>query len=348
MEESGHYYTVYFTSLAVGFDEETAYKQAVYAQMGDEVGWLDAANVHVQMASKGNEIDLDGKKRRISDEWRIIVEQVLHSLTGGSSETQRIKTVNALGSNDIAADSPKFGMLLHRLGDTFAHSIIDNEKELYASEANQEYSLSKLGHFWDGHAPDYPYLRSALFIKYLDKLYDVLAEKLKTSAKAAKKSKKDKTLKKEEIKNIYNKIFKKIREDRCIDYFFRYAGIGAIFVDLEEVKTCKVDNNSEFLSSKYIAYLIEQIRVSCEMSLNKKMKAYKPELTGDMTLEEYLKKTGMKITSKDVYDAVAQMKEDLKTKAEKEKEAKDMKIIQNYLQETQKLSPIKPPITSNY
>ena len=46
MEEAGHYYTVYYTSLAVGFREDVAYTQAVLAQMPDEISWLDAASLH--------------------------------------------------------------------------------------------------------------------------------------------------------------------------------------------------------------------------------------------------------------------------------------------------------------
>jgi len=45
MQEAGHYYTVYYVSLAVGFERNTAYKNALFAQMPDEVTQLDATSL---------------------------------------------------------------------------------------------------------------------------------------------------------------------------------------------------------------------------------------------------------------------------------------------------------------
>src|SRR5260221_11333523 len=80
MEESGHYYTVYFTSLSVGFAEDVAYQQAVMAQMPDEVGWLDAANLHTDECLGFKEFDLNSNKLKVPNEWRYLVEYALHSL----------------------------------------------------------------------------------------------------------------------------------------------------------------------------------------------------------------------------------------------------------------------------
>lgn len=187
MEEGGHYYTVYYTSLAVGFNEDIAYRQALLSQMPDEVGWMDAANLHIAQCKFQSAANLNGVTQGIPPNWRYSVEYGLHSLPGKSlnantrsSAYQRQHTTQALAKEDAA--SLEFGLLLHRLGDTYAHSKIGNPATMYTVSGADEFCVSNpltsIGHGHRFHDPDYPFLRPSLFFSYVENLYTVLYNKL--------------------------------------------------------------------------------------------------------------------------------------------------------------------------
>ncbi len=183
MEESGHYYTVYFTSLAVGFAEDVAYQHALLAQMPDEVGWLDAANMHINQCVGWNEFDLNSSKVEVPNHWRYVIEFGLHSLPDKKQDNTSSQKQRTLTADLLLKENPlslEFGLLLHRLGDTFAHSIMGNEIKLYTVAAGgpECFTNDSLGHKRDSHRPDYPFLRRDLFYDYLGTLYRVLSEKV--------------------------------------------------------------------------------------------------------------------------------------------------------------------------
>jgi len=269
MEESGHYYTVYFTSLAVGFAEDVAYRHALLAQMPDEVGWLDAANLHMDECLNWKEYDLNGNKRLVPNQWRYIIEFAQHSLpdkyTGNSSsEFQRTVTRKLLLNESPV--SLKFGMLLHRLGDTYAHSMMGNEKKMYtvARPAAECFTLDSLGHARDGHDPDYPFLRPGLFYLYLDDLYTILLKKVNSPES---KLYRRRMLTNLSIDNI-KKIFKDILEDQD----------GLVMYSLMNGMT---SGTTQF-------FLIDQIRKAAVKYLKVTMKPYAPEKSGGLTLQEFL------------------------------------------------------------
>jgi hypothetical protein len=273
MEESGHYYTVYFTSLAVGFAEDVAYQQAVMAQMPDEVGWLDAANLHTDECLGFKEYDLNSNKVKVPNEWRYLVEYALHSLpdkrtANTSSDYQRGVTRKLLLQESPV--SLKFGMLLHRLGDTYAHSIMGNEKKMYTVAENTDVcsSLDSLGHARDSHNPDYPFLRPGLFYLYLDDLYNILLKKVNSPESQLYRRRMLSVLSADNIK----KIFHDILEDPN----------GMVMFSLM--------NNMVYGSSYTMTQqmLIDQIRKAAVKYLKVEMKPYAPEKSGGLTLREFL------------------------------------------------------------
>jgi hypothetical protein len=187
MEEGGHYYTVYTTSLAVGFKEPLAFQHAVLAQMPDEVGWLDAANLHMKQIFSGSDVNTAGQNSRIPNDWRYQVEYGLHSLPGShlsqntqTSAYQRSFTTQQLLREDAA--SLRFGLLLHRIGDAYAHSRMNGgESMMYTvTPGDTRKGWNIIDHHGHGHRlhdPDYPFLRPELFVSYLQNLYDILHKK---------------------------------------------------------------------------------------------------------------------------------------------------------------------------
>jgi hypothetical protein len=200
MEAGGHYYTVYYTSLAVGFSEKVAFRHALLSQMPDQVSWMDAADMHIAQCKGSRLADFDNVTRNVPVIERYRAEYGLHSLpdknlnaTTRSSAYQRRQTTNAL-----LAESPvslKFGLLLHRLGDTYAHSRMGNEQQMYTVSTGEtcfrpgnlwNYD-TEFGHGHDGHKPDFPFLRRDLYYSYLKNLYDVLYKKVTEPASASYK-----------------------------------------------------------------------------------------------------------------------------------------------------------------
>ncbi|HUK20262.1 MAG TPA: hypothetical protein VLV45_01755 [Gemmatimonadales bacterium] len=159
MREPGHYYTAYFTSLAVGFDPTIALRNAVFAQMPDEVNALDAKfQEESRVTAQG------GMVNWVTCE-RDLIQRALHSLTGGASETERNLTKAALRST--TPGTLEFGFLLHRFGDTYAHSMIGNETRMYDTG---------FGHAGDLNDPDLIHVRPGLFRAFVADLYATLKD----------------------------------------------------------------------------------------------------------------------------------------------------------------------------
>ncbi|WP_375443588.1 DUF6765 family protein [uncultured Fibrella sp.] len=208
MEAAGHYYTVYYVSLAVGFSHEQAKDFAFFTQMPDQVKELDATNLEIEygkhVASLAKDLIKNNPRKyalhpiqatqdaetilRNTDEniQRFQVERTLHSLTGKSAKEEQKRTVQLL--QDTFRDNfdlTKFGFLLHRLGDTFAHTRLGKTDELNfetpGSNGSLLYRSSFIftdvlghGHAEDGTFPDHPWQRETLFFNYVRTLYGVL------------------------------------------------------------------------------------------------------------------------------------------------------------------------------
>ena len=170
--EGGHFYTVYFLSLAAGFDEKTAFKNAVYAQMPDELISLDAteqeiATIGIDLAVGKNDFPSETLLNMQSEQHaqRDLIHKGLHSLTGKSSKYERNITRSALMKS--TPGTLEFGFLLHRFGDTYAHSMMNNQKKVYHTG---------IGHFLNWHDPDQIHKRPDLYKKYARDLYKTLSK----------------------------------------------------------------------------------------------------------------------------------------------------------------------------
>lgn len=188
MEESGHYYTVYFVALAVGYSKQASKEYAFYAQMPDEVENLDAVHLEKKqvkltllkllsdsIASKPVR-ELVKSITASENQWRMMVELGLHSLTGFEAKIQQEKTKSLLRSTSTK-DVVRFGFLLHRLGDTYAHTWLENPEMLYRTDSSMIHS--DRGHGKDGTHPDHPWEREDVYFKYVDELYSIFIESVK-------------------------------------------------------------------------------------------------------------------------------------------------------------------------
>jgi hypothetical protein len=298
MEAGGHYYTVYYTSLAVGFAENVAFKQAVLAQMPDQVSWMDAAHMHIHQCTARQVPDFNNVSREVPVADRYRMEYGLHSLPNKdlnertrSSAYQRQRTTEAL-----LAESPvslKFGLLLHRLGDTYAHSRKADESTMYTVNAGETcfrpgnlYNYkNEFGHGHDGHEPDYPFLRENLFYSYLENLHRVLLAKVNEKGSGPyKRQARAKPF--HEVRGEFRTMFMnlaakaKAREEAMQDNMNRAAAMSGSAMYVAVPKTShEVKANM----------LIEEIRAASRRIMQVEMrKGYAPEREAGMPLPNFL------------------------------------------------------------
>lgn len=242
MEAGGHYYTVYYTSLAVGYKQEIAYKHALLAQMPDQVGWLDAAHMQVTEAKiRGSEVDLGGISRVVTTHERARIQAGPHSLVPNhlsneikSSAYQRRFTIDRLMGE--SPTSLRFGLLLHRLGDSYAHSRIDDNTKMYSISSNSLFMWTKLGesagHLFDMHDPDYPFLRTKdIFFPYLQQLYNVLFNKLNEKNNIQYKRNGYTPVSFSQLKSVFENIFSNLvtRQKQFGQAHARYTKAGMVY-----------------------------------------------------------------------------------------------------------------------
>lgn len=314
MEESGHYYTVYFTSLSVGFDPAIAYRHAVLAQMPDQVNWLDAAHMHILQCRSGSEVNLSGREQAVDRRWRYSIEYGLHSLpdwNGGhtSSEFQRTATRNMLNAEDPA--SLKFGLLLHRLGDTYAHSIMGNEKEMYtvtrSGRVEACFSPYNIGHARHMHDPDYPFLRTGLFDQYLTDLYTVLNNKARDRANAHL-VRRSPVLSLDQIKAVFKRIL--------TDPHGRVQETLQLMEQTMQANQGGVTPTGPYMDRAQI-HLIQAIREASVKYLGIAMESYQPERSTGRTLPQFLREhrelAPLQIDETKINDAVRGIQRTLET-----------------------------------
>jgi RHS repeat-associated protein len=168
-DEAGHFYTTYLVAIAAGMLPEQAYEIALYSQYPDEDGNYDAM--------------------RAPAENRTAVQEYLHSLTGGDPVKLR-KYLGCLIKNG-GLSNVELGIVIHALGDAYAHAFPhfkripgrENDKGNrwggkdggnMTSDGERLYSPG-LGHFFQGHMPDYIASDPAKYGNYVDQLYELLS-----------------------------------------------------------------------------------------------------------------------------------------------------------------------------
>lgn len=304
MEVTGHYYTVYFTSLAVGFNETIAYRHAVLAQMPDEVGWMDAANVHKRQCFNRRERDLNNIDTVISPDLRSDTEYVLHALPDKLSGSRSAFFQQAATRYLLRKESPlslEFGLLLHRLGDTYAHAVMGNESVMYAVSSSGSSTecmrWDSLGHARHGHAPDYPFLRLEQFDKYITDLYTILNEKAR-QREFASYTRKVSPRSQEEVRRIFKKLL------------------------TDELELIRSSMWARVSKDRVQAFFIQKIREQSVSYLGVTMKPYAPERIEKQSLPEFLLEVkelnGMDISERSITDAVGFIRHDLNKMAEQQ------------------------------
>ena len=127
--------------------------------MPDEVNALDA--IHQQVSA----LRAPGGMVSWTERERDLIQRGLHSLTGGSSAQERSATASALTQSEPG--SMEFGFLLHRFGDTYAHSVRGAESQVVYSTG--------MGHALHGHTPDQIHMRPDLYGTYVRDLFGTLS-----------------------------------------------------------------------------------------------------------------------------------------------------------------------------
>jgi hypothetical protein len=114
-ETDGHYSTVYLVSLMLGMDTNKAKQLAEATEAPD-------TDVHSETNFELNDTWIDGE-----------YQETIHSLTGGFHGTEEFLTAIEFIYTPKERIS-KLGELLHRFGDTYAHTKLDNIKPKNLSE----------------------------------------------------------------------------------------------------------------------------------------------------------------------------------------------------------------------
>jgi hypothetical protein len=178
-----HYYSL---RLALGSTEPRLPGDevvALCAQLADEAPELNPIAVYRHVMRHPFSYAAWSLRDRGSDATvgrMVTVQQLLHGLTGGSSEAAHmIAADTAQAALAAARRAPPesrtdalcaLGFSLHFYGDSFAHRRMHNPKRMYPTG---------LGHMFDGPAPDMPFyspVRTALWREYIHSLKNVLPD----------------------------------------------------------------------------------------------------------------------------------------------------------------------------
>lgn len=198
---AGHYYTAFYTALAVGLSPDAASKIAFYTQLPDLVCELDAIEsgkfwgfwataVYFEPVPKlcshvlpeeyqkfwaaSTEISID----KMIHHWQM--QAGLHALTGGDAlqETEHRRKI-LRRYKPAANDFLPFGLAVHAFGDSFAHRDFHDGKNMYGPPAGHAADIINAPLWFEGyssgHDPDNIALRKPLFVNYGQELYSELA-----------------------------------------------------------------------------------------------------------------------------------------------------------------------------
>jgi RHS repeat-associated protein len=144
-ETDGHFWTVYLVATILNL-----------SNAGSIAQWTEAPDNWMDQNGDSH----FGTKTYMTPSWRGPV----HSLTGGTPDYEQWLSMTGVlqASNDVS-----LGISLHRLGDSFAHTIPGKEG-MFGPD---------VGHLFYGHSPDKIKNRPELYLKYVDVLFETLSLK---------------------------------------------------------------------------------------------------------------------------------------------------------------------------
>jgi hypothetical protein len=162
----GHLYATYIIAVAAGFDSDRASRLAHYSNYPDE---------HRETSASSPSLLKTGFDMIFHHDRIIMAQETLHMLNG--AEGSAVFGIRASLQAEISecSSDPKRGLLIHALGDAYAHS----NEGLSANAASRAVKLFKspFGHLFRGHHPDeigYNKDRKELFKEYANSLCSAL------------------------------------------------------------------------------------------------------------------------------------------------------------------------------
>jgi RHS repeat-associated protein len=170
--EAGHYYTVLWVALQVGYGFDEAQSIAFFAQFPDEASLLDAKELWWDSKEEASANKFRRGARTVSRDRMVRHHTAIHALTGGDAARE---TQLAVEGAKAAPDNVALGLQLHRLGDSFAHRELNNESKLYDTGFGHAAELNA------GTSPDTIQRRPDLYLDYISELAAVLAARRGTS-----------------------------------------------------------------------------------------------------------------------------------------------------------------------
>lgn len=188
---AGHYYTVLYTSLAVGMDPTTALRNAFFSYLPDMMSDSEAIfQEFLTIATfKVPGTDIGADRVTLRNEF----DEGFHALTGRPSKDERANRALAL-SNQMPG-SLGFGLAAHAFGDSYSHSQLSYADwirfaadrgefnpqlhEKYFPKDPNQYPRGR-GHGLSFTWPDDIARRPDLYRSYTDALYESFAAKSST------------------------------------------------------------------------------------------------------------------------------------------------------------------------
>lgn len=129
-----------------------------------------ASNIAYWTESPDHLMYPSGDAQRATNTWLNPMNQgPMHALTGGYSPYERMQSALAAGES---TSTQQLGLALHRLGDSYAHSVVGEEWKMYSSP---------FGHATNslfGIDPDKIANRPGLYKQYVNQLAQVLGNRL--------------------------------------------------------------------------------------------------------------------------------------------------------------------------
>lgn len=151
-ETDGHFWTIYLMATLMGRGD--AYRIAYNAESPDNI-----------MARNGETISSPNT-------WMDkTMQSHVHALTGGNPVNERVNSgLYVRGSQNYQ----QFGWSLHRLGDSYSHTMLDNSGKMYPNG---------IGHLSDWHEPDKIANRPELYLQYVQQLQEEMGSRLGNKGK---------------------------------------------------------------------------------------------------------------------------------------------------------------------
>ena len=149
-ETDGHFWTVYLMATMMG--SNLAFNLAYHTEVWD------------------NYMYPSGDAYQENRTWLYPdYQRNVHALTGGSSAYERMKSADMLSE---AGSTLQAGLALHRLGDSYAHTRLDNRNKMYNTGFGHAFTDE------GGHAPDKIRNRPELYKAYTQHLAQALGDRL--------------------------------------------------------------------------------------------------------------------------------------------------------------------------